>query len=63
MTGIASRLVQLRAEHRDLDQAIDRLSLDPMTDQLHLRRLKKRRLRLKDQIAYWENELIPDLDA
>jgi hypothetical protein len=49
--------------HRDLDYLIDRLSNDPLVDQLRIRRLKKRRLVLKDMIAQLESELIPDLDA
>ena len=58
-----ARLRELRVSHRDLDYLIDRLSHDPMVDQLRIRRLKKRRLILKDMIAALESELIPDLDA
>lgn len=61
--SIQARLMMLRQEHRDLDHAIDQLSQVPSTDQLRLRRLKKRKLRLRDQIDYWESKLIPDLDA
>ena len=57
------RLRQLRIEHRDLDEVISRLSLDLHVDQLQLKRLKKRKLLLKDQIARLESELIPDLNA
>ncbi|HMA98071.1 MAG TPA: YdcH family protein [Wenzhouxiangella sp.] len=53
----------LRQEHRDLDDAIDQLARTPSTDQLRLRRMKKRKLRLRDQIDYWESKLIPDLGA
>ncbi len=53
----------LRVEHRDLDLAISTLAAHPAGDQLALTRLKKRKLRLRDQIAYWESRLIPDLDA
>ena len=53
----------LRQEHRDLDQAIERMVDNPAVDQLQLRRLKKRKLRLRDQIAWYESCLIPDLDA
>jgi len=60
---LVRRLTELRSEHRDLDVAIERLSRDTETDELGLRRLKKRKLRLKDMIAYIENKLIPDLDA
>lgn len=61
--SIQSRLLALRQEHRDMDDAIAQLAVSPSTDQLRLRRLKKRKLKLRDQIAYWESKLIPDLDA
>ena len=57
------RLRELRVNHRDLDYLIDSLSHDPMVDQLRIRRLKKRRLILKDMISQLESELIPDMDA
>ena len=57
------RLRELRVTHRDLDYLIDKLQHDPMVDQLRIRRLKKRKLLLKDMIATLESELIPDLDA
>jgi hypothetical protein len=60
---IARKLVELKVEHRDLDTVIARLTADPGTDQLQIRRLKKRKLRIKDMISYLENKLIPDLDA
>ncbi len=60
---ISRQLVELRIEHRDLDAIIARLAADPTCDELQLRRMKKRKLRLKDMIAYLENKLIPDLDA
>ncbi len=60
---IQSRLALLRQEHRDLDRAIASLADTSSMDQLQLRRLKKRKLRLKDQITYWEDQLLPDLDA
>ncbi|MDA8420837.1 MAG: DUF465 domain-containing protein [Pseudomonadota bacterium] len=56
-------LQQLRIEHRNLDQIISGLSGDASTDQLRLRRLKKRKLQLKDFIARLESRMIPDLDA
>lgn len=56
-------LFELREEHRDLDLAINRMALDPRQDQLHLRRLKKRKLKLKDWIIRLESRLIPDMDA
>lgn len=57
------QLTALRAEHRDLDAMIARLVLDPGNDELELKRLKKRKLHLKDSIALLESRLIPDLDA
>ena len=57
------RLRELRISHRDLDDLIDRLAEDPLVDQLRLRRLKKRKLQLKDMITHLESELIPDLNA
>ncbi len=57
------KLRQLRIEHRDLDDVISRLSMDLHVDELQLKRLKKRKLALKDQILKLESELIPDLNA
>jgi hypothetical protein len=57
------RLAELRVEHRDLDEVIARLLEGPYVDQLQVRRMKKRKLMLKDIIARLESELIPDLDA
>jgi hypothetical protein len=57
------RLRQLRIEHRDLDDVIHRLQLDLYVDQVQLRRLKKRKLLIKDQLARLESQLIPDLNA
>ena len=57
------RLRELRIEHRDLDDVISRLQLDLRVDELQLKRLKKRKLMLKDQITRLESELIPDLNA
>ena len=59
----ANLIAELREEHRDLDEAIARLVEDRSVDQLRLTRLKKRKLKLKDWIAYLESQLIPDLDA
>ena len=59
----ASRLVRLRQEHRDLDAAIEALRAAPASDQLQLARMKKRKLRLKDEIAQLEDQLIPDIIA
>ena len=60
---ISAQLIELRIEHRDLDEAIERLARDPDADDLAIKRLKKRKLRIKDMVAYLENQLIPDLDA
>lgn len=60
---IARKLAELKLEHRDLDAAIARLPSGPGCDELQLTRLKKRKLKLKDMIAWLENKLIPDLDA
>ncbi|MGB8856172.1 MAG: DUF465 domain-containing protein [Burkholderiales bacterium] len=57
------RLRGLRIEHRDLDDVIDRLSLDVVIDQLKLRRLKKRKLIIKDTIVLLQKQLVPDIPA
>lgn len=57
------RLQALRTEHRDLDAAIDALSAAGGNDQLQIARLKKRKLRLKDQMAMLADHLIPDIIA
>lgn len=59
----ASRLRELLTEHRDLDVAIHRLAEDPLHDQLALKRMKKRKLLLKDQISLLERQLDPDIRA
>ncbi len=61
--AIEIRLVELRQEHRDLDLAIDALVSTPIHDQLQLKRLKKRKLLLKDQITFLEGQLTPDIPA
>jgi len=63
ISEITQLLAELREEHRDLDLAIKRMAEDPWQDQLQVRRLKKRKLKLKDWIARLESKLIPDLDA
>jgi hypothetical protein len=57
------KAAELRIEHRDLDDVISRLARDPHADQFQVKRLKKRKLHLKDQIAWLESHLIPDLNA
>ncbi|MGG7565243.1 YdcH family protein [Rhodovulum sp. DZ06] len=61
--ALAVKLERLTAEHRDLDIAIEAMARDPMADQLALRRLKKRKLALKDEIARLEDRLTPDIIA
>ncbi|WP_374390575.1 YdcH family protein [Sandaracinobacter sp.] len=56
------RLHELRSEHRDLDTVIARLD-GSVVDQLQLQRLKKRKLKLKDEIAWLEGRLVPDIIA
>ncbi|WP_029724105.1 YdcH family protein [Sphingomonas sp. UNC305MFCol5.2] len=57
------RLEALRTEHRDLDMAIDALRGTGSADQLQLARLKKRKLRLRDEITQLEDQLVPDIIA
>lgn len=61
--SVAARLVRLRTEHRDLDAAIEALRAAAASDQLQIARLKKRKLRLRDEIAALEDQLIPDIIA
>ncbi|RVT95098.1 DUF465 domain-containing protein [Sphingomonas crocodyli] len=60
---INRRIELLRQEHRDLDSAIDALLSANAVDQLQVARIKKRKLRLKDEIALLEDMLIPDIIA
>ena len=60
---LQQQLSELRRQHRELDRLIALLADAVACDQLSLRRMKKRKLQLKDRIAYLEDELIPDLDA
>ena len=60
VTSLRQRLDELRLEHRDLDDAIARLADNPVEDELMLRRLKKRKLALKDRIVAIEHLLDPD---
>jgi hypothetical protein len=60
---LRAQLQELRVEHRDLDEAIDRIEGTPPHDDLLLRRLKKRKLHLKDRIAQIESMLEPDIPA
>lgn len=60
---LQARIVVLEIEHHDLDDVIARLVTDPRQDELQLRRLKKRKLFLKDSIARLRGRLIPDIIA
>jgi hypothetical protein len=60
VTSLRSRLAALQAEHRDLDLAISQIDAQPSDDELLVRRLKKRKLALKDRIALIERMLEPD---
>lgn len=59
---LQARLLELRIEHRDLDEAIQLMTVTPPDDQLLLRRLKKRKLLIKDRISQLERMLDPDPD-
>ena len=56
-------LIELQIEHSDLDHAIDLMLQNTYIDQLRLRRMKKRKLKLKDNIERLESMIIPDIDA
>ena len=60
---LQERLYHLQLEHSDLDAAIQLMAKDPAVDQLSLKRMKKRKLNLKDAINRVQSELIPDMDA
>ncbi len=61
--ALGRRLRVLEVEHRDLDEIVTRLSAQPDVDELLIKRLKRRKLLLKDKIARIRSALIPDLDA
>jgi hypothetical protein len=61
--ALMERLVTLQVEHRDLDAVIQHLVLDPRRDELQVTRLKRRKLLLKDQIAWIERQIDPDVSA
>src|SRR4029453_9799693 len=60
---IKRRIIELQVEHRDLDAAIERLSIQPGVDELALRRMKKRKLQIKDAVTLLEMLLVPDIPA
>lgn len=63
IAAIEHRIIELKQEHRDLDLAIDALVSTPVHDELQLKRLKKRKLLLKDQVSFLEAQLSPDVPA
>ena len=63
LEAIKARVEQLKSEHRDLDEAIARISEKAPFNQLQIQRLKKRKLVLKDLIAKLESQLVPDIIA
>jgi hypothetical protein len=63
MAELKDRLSTLKSEHRDLDEVIARVNEGGNFDQLMMKRLKKRKLMLKDQIAQLESQLLPDIIA
>ncbi len=60
---LETELARLQQEHRDLDAAIDALHQSPAPDLLRLQRLKKRKLQLRDRIAFIEDQITPDIIA
>jgi len=60
---LMQRIVQLRLEHRDLDDVLERLCCQPHYDAIQITRLKRRKLLLKDQISWLERQLAPDEPA
>ena len=60
---VDERLVSLRIEHRDLDDVIGKLADDHECDDVRMRRMKKRKLALKDEIAVLESNMLPNLIA
>ncbi len=63
MMVVPDEIATLKIEHRDLDEIINRLADNPVQDDLQLRRLKRRKLLLKDQITLLERQLVPDVPA
>ena len=61
--ALRAKLVQLRQQHRDMDAAIDALELSGAADPLRIRRLKKMKLAIRDEIGFIEDQLVPDIIA
>jgi len=62
-TEIKTRISTLSLEHKDLSDALNLMKEQPFIDELQLRRFKKRKLQLKDEILLLESKLIPDIEA
>ncbi|MDH3233505.1 MAG: DUF465 domain-containing protein [Alphaproteobacteria bacterium] len=62
-TALKVKLIDLRARHRELDEAVGNLTDDGVFDQIQLQRLKKEKLQLKDEITEIESQLLPDIIA
>jgi hypothetical protein len=62
-TALEARLAELRQDHADLDAAVQAISLSPLPDMLLIARLKRKKLKLKDEIAAIEDQLNPDIIA
>lgn len=60
---LKDRITELKSEHRTLDGQLEAIADDPSVDDLQVRRLKKRKLFLKDSIAHLERQLLPDATA
>lgn len=63
LNTLERQIIELQIEHRDMDYLIDRMAADPGHDELQLRRLKKRRLKLKDAITLLQLQVEPDVPA
>lgn len=63
LNTLERQIIELQIEHRDLDYLIDRMAADPGHDELQLRRLKKRKLKLKDAITLLQLQVEPDVPA
>jgi hypothetical protein len=61
--SVKLRIAELQLEHRGLNQMIERMAGEPDTDQLLIRRLKKRKLQIKDSIVLLQMQLTPDVPA
>ncbi len=61
--AVRNELARLRQEHRDLDDSIAALEMQPRLDTLQIQRLKKRKLMLKDRVSALEDKLLPDIIA